>query len=79
MKCRFLEKTECTLFTIKYFLKEYKPKSLLFGKNIKYNSHSKILGVTLDKKCIWRKHIETVTQMSKVVAGRCWGEDYGHF
>ncbi|VDI48103.1 Hypothetical predicted protein [Mytilus galloprovincialis] len=59
-----LEKTEFCEFS-RNGMKKEDIKIMLQGKELKYNPNPKIFGLTLDEKCNFNKHIDTVEQKAQ--------------
>ena len=75
-------KTECTVFTRRYSLKNYKPHIYLNNQEIQYNPTPKILGLIFDEKLLWKTHISNVVSLClprlnllKIIANKEWGSD----
>ncbi|VDI77795.1 Hypothetical predicted protein [Mytilus galloprovincialis] len=63
-----IEKTEFCVFSRNGMTKE-NIKIMLQGKELKYNPNPKILGLTLDEKCNFNKHIDTFEQKAQKSLG----------
>ncbi|VDI02236.1 Hypothetical predicted protein [Mytilus galloprovincialis] len=63
-----IEKTEFCVFSRNGMTKEH-IKIMLQGKELKYNPNPKIVGLTLDEKCNFNKHIDTVEQKAQKSLG----------
>ncbi len=64
------DKVELMLFTRRYKVQGYRPV-YLSGRELARKSHVKYLGVHLDPKLLWNKHIETKCNQATLVLAQC--------
>ena len=61
-----LSKTEVIIFSKAQRIERKAPNKLIVGQQeIQFTRHAKYLGVTLDNKLLWNKHLVNITNRAK--------------
>jgi len=75
-------KSECSVFTRRHSLKDFRPNLHIGNIPLQYNEFPKILGVVMDPKLLWKNHIHNIIESAnkrlsllKIISSNKWGAE----